>query len=60
VKDNYCLRCKHWINLRYLKKDTGLCKRMPPTPIIDGDEITKAWPITDNFDECGAFEELGV
>jgi len=49
-----CKDCKFW---DYVKGDSALCRRMPPTAVpmrvAEGVELTLVWPSTMKDDWCG-------
>lgn len=52
--DNICANCAYWADLG---DGIGQCRRYAPRPRSITDTVV--WPITEEHDYCGEFEEQG-
>ena len=52
--DNICANCAYWADLG---DGIGQCRRYAPRPRTSTDQVV--WPITEEHDYCGEFEEQG-
>ena len=51
-----CINCTYYDQNEMVELGKGLCKRYPPQP-IQGNLYKSSFPVVNNQDWCGEFEE---